>query len=127
MPNPVTVKLHRVNIIGCDRLSGGRVDRAGTCLGAFKDRECADNTALVICRERFQLVVAVRDRAEKVLHPVGVAFHRGDVGEGVGLAREDRPIMAVPAAAGPSFTRFAGFKECAGGFGNAHSTSPSSI
>jgi hypothetical protein len=62
VPDPVTIELHRVHVVGCDGLARRRVYRPWAGLGSVEHSEGCDHRATFIGREGFQLVVAVRER-----------------------------------------------------------------
>lgn len=83
--DPVTVKLHCVDVLGCHGLSCRFSWAARTGLSSMKHCEGGYAVSFRIRRKELQIVVSIWNRSEKVFHPLGISFQCLDVTEGICL------------------------------------------
>ena len=109
--NLVVFEIHRINIIGGDRFSGGGSGSAGAGVRSMKHGNSSDAFSVSVRGKELDFVTPVWDRREHRLHPIRVGFDRRQFGENVRLCGKRRIGVAKRRTAFPTPPGFAGFKK----------------
>ncbi len=123
-PYLTAVELHHIDIVGGDGLAGRRHRSAIGFVRPVEDREGGDGMPLRVRGEGLQFIAPVGKGGEQALRPFGVAFQGLHIGQGVGLARERRAVMAPGLAAGSALAGLAGVEKAPRTFSYGHGLVP---
>jgi len=107
----IPVKLHGIDIVGRNRFARRITGSTRASLRPVKHGERGRAILFLVDREGFQLIVAVGNRREEVLHPFAIPFQRVDIGKRVRLARKRCLRMTVVLALVPSLSGLTRVKE----------------
>src|SRR4029079_10801856 len=109
--DPVAVEVHDVDVVGRGAFPGRWYGPALSRVCSAEDAERRDVVARLVDRERPHLGVAVRQRYQQTLHPLGVGLQRFYPVQRVDLRGERRAWVAILRAPVPALPRLARVEE----------------